>query len=377
MNILKFILPPVLSTIYVLLREGAFFLILIIGFASSDLLRGKIRKYEVILAALLVVCSYFLFIAPRMTDAFTNLLLYISGPALFFSIVNDKSGVSASRIMTILTIMIGAIIIIGLILYPFQEQYFSAIDIKEKTKNFTQLYRWSNDNTASLRLSGIDVHPTELAGFCIIMLIQRWYKCITLNKTMIIIIIAAMILTSTRIFYIGAAIWILWAFPKAYRLWIGSLVVTGIVVFIYMVIKKLIPITLIDPSTIIHLTDFFIRGPSDVILYWKGLGLGTAGAYSSVPGVHYESDLFLGIVQIGFIGIVVYLYFLNLVNQQISIYRTKEIRASKMILFVFSFASLFFGIYLIRSITNIFWMFVALNYRMAEECEGKRRTCYE
>lgn len=350
-NILQFLPGPGIS----LIREGYILFLIISCVVYFDKLHIKKISFIIFLYILSNFISFK--ISENQKDALSSFILYISGPLIFILLTSlPLTENNITLINKHIRQLFIFFIVTALMIYPIQKQFYSIFGL-DKGEHFINLYRFKSNGDMMARLSGLAVHPTTIGAICFFMII---HYILAHKKIKSFIMMIPLYLSNTRSILIGS--------PFAWYTFLSSKKKVWITILIPFIIASLILImfnSVFDSSTIIHFNDLLEYGPKLLFGNIKlfGHGHGTMSPFSTKPSFfHVESDLYIAIMQIGIIGISLYLTIFSIILFQLK--KDNNIR-SKYCAYVFiciNVGCLFLSYYVVRFITNYMWIELALYY---------------
>lgn len=319
--------------------------------------RIQITKISVLI--LLYICSNFasFITSSNPNDALSSFILYISGPIIFIlltSIPLTKNTIQ--KLESNSDKLFVFFIITAILLFPFQKQFYSIFGL-DKEKNFINLYRFTTSGQLKPRLSGLCAHPTSMGAICLFVMIKHFF--LKKNKKSILTIIPYY-LSNTRSILVGTPfVWFSFL-PIKKKVWIILTVPFFILVFLYILLN-----TVLDSSILIHFEDLIKYGPKLLLgnISLFGNGHGTMSPFTSKSSfIHVESDLYIALMQIGLVGVLLYLiiffYFIFILLHD----NNARSKYCASVLICINVGCIFLSYYAVRFLSNYMWLELSFYY---------------
>lgn len=338
-----------------ILREGYILFLIFSCLIYVNSITVNKRSFVILLYICCNIISYI--ISPNNNDSLSSLILYISGPLIFLLLTSlplkEKTIVKLEKKIELLLVFF---IIIAILIFPIQKQFYSIFGF-DKSKNFINLYRFTADGGMKTRLSGLCAHPTSMGTICLFIFIKKFI--LRKNKKSLWVLIPYY-LSHTRSILLGTPfVWYSFL-PLKKKIWVTLLVPSLLILCVFVLLHSVL-----DPSALIHFTDFLENGPKLLFgnLQLFGYGHGTMSPFTSRSSfIHVESDLYIALMQIGIIGVAVYLFmmimFLRILLKDNNI-------ASKYcvtVLICINIGCLFLSYYIVRFLSNFMWIEIGLYF---------------
>lgn len=320
---------------------------------------------------LLTVCVLlalpYILISSNLGFAITTFILYFLGPIIYLLISNlTLSDRTRKKFDFYLYLVLFSLCILGILFYLIQGQVVRSID-----PTIYNLYSRPTGigDTRKLRFLGIGLHPT-VTGFLFIYFIA--YCCIVKRKYILGLINTFFFyLTGTRSAILGLPFYILLKFKKPLKI-LSIIFGVGVLVVVYALLVSGKINMYLDGSVLAHLIDLFIEGPEMVIKYPLGAGLGTVSPYNQEnPIVHLESEMYLYMIQLGFISFVIKVAFYILIIKALYNTNSKKSNYLIFILLIFLTGSMVFALNDARFISNFIWILLGIEFSKPEYQEIK------
>lgn len=337
-------------------REGYILFLFLSLFIFLDKLRFN-KNLPIILIYIFVNFISFS-ISQNKEDALSSFILYISGPLLFCFITSlplkEKFLFKLEHSIIKLFIIF---ILIGIIIYPIQKEFYATFGIDSKLGNFINLYRISPAGKMKMRLSGLCVHPTTMGSICLFVFL---YEYLIFNRKKSVITAIPYYLSNTRSIIMGTPLcWYIFLPPKK-KFWITFLIPVCIIILVVVLTK-----TVLDSSLLIHFADLFLKGPELLFknVNFIGHGHGTMSPFTSKSNfIHLESDLYIALMQIGILGTGLYIFMILKFLYRL---RKDNNPSSKFCAFVvvcINIGCIVLSYYCIRLLSNFMWLELALYF---------------
>lgn len=337
-------------------REGYILFLFLLLFIFFDKLRFN-RNLPLILIYIFVNFISFC-ISPNKADALSSFILYISGPLLFCFItcLPLKKKFLFSLEHSIIKIFI-IFILVGIIIYQVQQQFYAMFGIDSKLGNFINLYRISSTGEMKMRLSGLCVHPTTMGSICLFVFL---YEYLMFNRKKSVITAIPYYLSNTRSIIMGTPVcWYMFLPPKR-KIWITFLIPIFIAIVIMILTK-----TILDSSLLVHFADLFLNGPELLLknVNLIGHGHGTMSPFASKASfIHVESDLYIALMQIGILGTALYTFIILRFLRTLKKDNNPSSKFCAFVVVCINIGCIFLSYYCIRILSNFMWLELALYF---------------
>jgi hypothetical protein len=336
----KITMPSGAFSLSAYLKEGCLLGLLGVAFGTF-LVKPKFIFYlprlDLFLAGFIFLCFIYTIFSPMSKGEGLKAFLSICfGPLLFLFLNRCKVDYPTSlKIMKILYLWVLFLVLSGIIIYlAGEEHYYRSIGlfdfISEKygARRIMALYR-SKAGHDTIRMAGFLLAPLDM-GFVLLFLTSFYCffaKRIIHKAFFIVLWLVAVYLADVRSVLIGifGAIILLWLIDqkKIKRIAYSFLILCACGIAGYLVFSGRIIFKGFDLSALIHLHDLVIRGPQMVVENWMGVGIGmTSGRLSAGPVPesfigNIESFYYTLSIQIGILGLVLYLVILTIILSRI------------------------------------------------------------
>ena len=296
-------------------------------------------------------------ISQNHNDSLNSFILYISGPMIFVLLtclpLKEKTVVDLEKKIEYLLVFF---IIIALLIFPIQKQFYSIFGLN-KGKNFINLYRFTAGGSINPRLSGLCAHPTSMGAICLFIFVNR--VILRKNKKSLWILIPYY-LSNTRSILMGTPfVWYTFL-PLKKKIWVTLLVPSFVILSIFVLLHSVL-----DPSALVHFADLLENGPKLLFgnLTLFGYGHGTMSPFTSESSfIHVESDLYIALMQIGIIGVAVYLFIMIMFLRVLRKDNTVESKYCATILICINIGCIFLSYYIVRFLSNYMWIELGLYF---------------
>jgi len=340
-----------------LLREGYILFLIFACLIYLDKLRFN---KSIVLILVYIICNFVsFFISPNKNDSLTSFILYISGPLIFCLITSIplKKRTIFDLEHKIIKLFI-FFIIIGLIIFPIQMQFYAAFGIDTTKGALLNIYRFTSSGQMKIRLSGLCVHPTTMGSICLFVFL---YYFILGNKKKISVLTAIpYYLSNTRSIIMGTPfVWYLFLPPKR-KVFITFLVPSFVIILIIFLTT-----TILDSSIIVHIADLFLRGPELLLknVNLIGHGHGTMSPFTSKSSfIHVESDLYIALMQIGIVGTVLYIFIILKFLYRLQKDNNPSSKFCAFVVVCINMGCIVLSYYCIRVLSNFMWIELALYF---------------
>lgn len=338
-----------------LLREGY---ILFLFFACLIyLVKLRLKKIS-FLIIIYILCNFISYrISSNPADALSSFILYISGPLIFILLtcipLTEKT---INNIDNGIKKLFVGFILIALILFPVQKQFYSIFGI-DKSRNFINLYRFTAGGGMKFRLSGLCAHPTTMGAICLFILIDYFF--LKKNKESISVLIPYY-LSDTRSILLGTPfVWYAFLPPKK-KFFVTILVPLLVIAFVFILLNSVL-----DPSALIHFADLLENGPKllfgNISLF--GNGHGTMSPFTTKSDfIHVESDLYIAIMQIGIIGILLYLIIIAIFIHILKKDNNQKSKYCAAVCICVNIGCIVLSYYAVRFLSNYMWIELGLYF---------------
>lgn len=348
-----------LSSYFSLIREAYFIYLLFIllyKLLFIDKTRFKISSFSKLLISCIILAIPYILVSKYLSEAIITFILYFSGPILFILISSISfSEETRKKIDFYFLLVMGIICVLNMFFYFIQDivvSYLSADDLR----NFTR--------TVKMRFLGIAIHPTN-TGFYFVYFIS-YLLLYKRNKIASVISGFFFILTGTRSAVLGIPFYIFLKFKKLLKI-ISFIFGIGFLVIMYILLVKGILNASLDSSALKHLGDLFILGPSYMMRYPLGAGLGTVSPYNQEhPIIHIESEMYLYMIQLGIFAFVLKMIFYGFVIKKLLTVNTRKANWLLFILLTFLIGCMVFALNDSRFIANFIWIMLGIEFSKPE-----------
>ena len=344
------------SSVVTLIREGYFaylFVLVFYKFLTVDKFSIKKNIQNVLLLLCIIIALFYINISPYLSNAITTFILYFSGPILFLLIsqlrLSEKTRIRFDFYFSLVMI---SVCVLNVLFYFIQNKLVSVIPVES-----LKYFRRSGEK---IRYLGIAFHPT-ITGFFFVYFIG--YLFIIKKEYLSSLFSGAFfLLTGTRSAMLGVFIYIFLKLKKTLKI-IAFIFGCSILVVVYMLLASNRLNLILDGSALAHLTHLFILGPQTVIDYPLGAGLGTVSPYNSEnPIIHLESEMYLYMIQLGFISFILKLSFYIIIIKKLIIRNSGKSNYLLFILFTFLTGCMVFALNDMRFISNFIWIMLGMEF---------------
>lgn len=342
-----------------LIRESYFVYLIILAFykfAIIDKWTLKISNFSKLLFACVLLAIPYIFISSYFSEAIVTYVLYFSGPILFLLISYlNFSEKTRKKLEFYFFIVMGVICVLNIGFY-FVQDIFVAYLPAEKLKYFIR--------TKDMRYLGIAIHPTT-TGFYFIYFIS--YIFLVKHKKISSLVVSFFyFLTGTRSAILGFPFYLFLKFKKILKILALIFGISFLVVVYFLLLNGTLDVYL-DGSALKHLMDLFVLGPEYIIKYPWGAGLGTVSPYNQENSiVHIESEMYLYMIQLGFIPFILKMIFYFFVIKKLLQMNTRKTDWLLFILLTFLIGCMVFALNDTRFIANFIWIMLGIEFSKPE-----------
>ncbi len=312
----------------------------------------KFPSHTIVLVFCLLLSIPYVLLTSNIGLAFHTFIMYFSGPVVFILISSLWfSQRTRKKFEFYLWVVMGIVCLLNVLFY-FLQNFFIPYIPKQTVSFFMR--------DGKYRYLGIALHPT-ITGFYFAYFIGYLFF---IRKDKIFSSFSAVffLLSGTRSAFLGVPLYIFLKQKKVLKVFCVLLGMGGIAVLIYLLSSNKLN-NLLEPSAFRHLMDLFITGPSVVIEYPFGAGLGTVSPYNGEnPIIHLESEMYLYMIQLGFLGFVLKIIFYYLVLKKLFSVKTKKANYLIFILLTFLTGCMVFALNDSRFISNYVWVLLGFEF---------------
>lgn len=354
-NILTLKIPgiSIIREFYVLL---VIFSVYIVFCFDKFLIKKNKFDYTVIIFVVANVIS--LIISPNKEYSISSFIIITSGPLIAYCLSKlEFTLIQYTFFHSVIIKFFIFSVISALAIYPIQFNLYKIIGIGKDFKDLILFYRFTSSGKMWMRLSGLCAHPNIL-GLVVFALIVM---CLLNKKRKSAgLLLVPYYLTNVRTYLIGLPLCWYSYLPKRKKIILFFLGFLGIFVLIYAFLS-----VSLDSSLTRHFDDILAVGPKllkeSISLF--GYGHGTMSPYCPSDDalfIHIESDFFALIMQLGVLGLGIYLILLFQTISELRKYPNKYSKYIVYLIYIFYFGCIVFPLHPARFLSNYIWIEVGL-----------------